>query len=281
MSTVPAITREVLEDLYVKQRKSSIALSRRFKCSIEDVLASLQHYGFPIRKHVGCYNRDDLTGEVFGRLTVVAYIGQRPQDKRDRSYWSCVCQCNQKVEVQAELLRTGQTKSCGCLRLDLMQEAVMDMVGQRFGALVVREHDKSVRGKGGHWVCKCDCGKTKTIHGVNLRTGHTTSCGCRTFKPPPKENPYCRMTRNGRTFSEHREVMEQMIGRPLVKGENVHHKNGIRNDNRPENLELWVKSQPCGQRVPDIVAHAESVLRQYAPERLATGVDLTFYPEYG
>jgi hypothetical protein len=50
---------------------------------------------------------------------------------------------------------------------------------------------------------------------------------------------------------EHILVAEDMLGRYLVKGETVHHRNGVRDDNRPENLELWVRPQPSGIRVSD------------------------------
>jgi hypothetical protein len=68
--------------------------------------------------------------------------------------------------------------------------------------------------------------------------------------------------------AEHRIVMERELGRELLPEENVHHINGVRDDNRPENLELWSSSQPSGQRTVDKVAWAEDLLRLYAPEKL-------------
>jgi len=57
--------------------------------------------------------------------------------------------------------------------------------------------------------------------------------------------------------------MEASLGRHLYPDETVHHINGVRDDNRPENLELWVRPQPSGIRAADAVSWARGILRRY------------------
>lgn len=74
---------------------------------------------------------------------------------------------------------------------------------------------------------------------------------------------YVILTIDGRRTSEHRHVMEHELGRPLWPDESVHHKNGNRADNRIDNLELWSRYQPSGQRVEDKLTWAAEIIRRY------------------
>lgn len=75
-----------------------------------------------------------------------------------------------------------------------------------------------------------------------------------------KNHPYSDKT--GRVF-EHRIVMEKKLGRYLFPFENIHHRNGVKSDNRLTNLELWTKPQPIGVRVKDVVKWAQDILKLY------------------
>jgi HNH endonuclease len=213
----------------------------------------------------------DMTGRVFGMLTV---LKRAPgATKAGGPNWECRCKCGQaKVATAGGLLR-GNPKSCGRHRREWIETRTPNLMGKKFGRLTVVRFD-GYRWKKAYWLARCDCGKEVAVSGNALKTGNNTACGsvkCRPgFKGWSSQHGYRLVyVGDGRYAMEHRVVMERVLGRKLRPEENVHHANGNRSDNRVENLELWSRAQPTGQRVVDKVAYAKEILKLYEPSALA------------
>jgi hypothetical protein len=87
----------------------------------------------------------------------------------------------------------------------------------------------------------------------------------------PDDDPMVAMRTASGYVLEHRLVMARKMGRPLEPDEKPHHKNLIRTDNDPGNLELWVTSQPSGARVADLLEWSLTLLDRYMPDVLVPG----------
>lgn len=124
----------------------------------------------------------DITGQKFGKLTVIENVGKL--DGR-RYSWRCICDCGNEKIVLGASLRSGNTKSCGCLNpiiqhnLQASQQALIPM-GAKFGKLTVIE-DLGLRQTGSYrrrwYKCECDCGQIKEVMGNTLKQGGAISCG--------------------------------------------------------------------------------------------------------
>lgn len=244
-------------------------------------------------------NLVNLVGKRFGMLTVVKRDGK---NSCNHVTWECVCDCGETSIATGNNLRAGHTNSCGCLKKTCKSST--DLSGQVFGKLTIQNDGHRIKKTGAkmvhvkEWRCLCVCGTETYVTTGHITTGHTNSCGCwakenarklayknlagkkkvapnGTLPPRKNKNGYvCVHDKNHpRAYKsgfvmEHIKVMSESLGRDLLPHENVHHLNGDRADNRIENLELWSKSQPCGQRVVDKLKHAVFLINEYRGEGL-------------
>lgn len=245
----------------------------------------------------------DLTGQKFGRLLVLR-PGTFLLDVKSghfQTVWVCKCECGIQKEFRAAALTRSKrpTRSCGCSRKGKRANNFKDLSGQRFERLLVIALGASRNSLGGqrtiYWKVRCDCGAEKEVRAASLKLGQIRSCGClkqdlakeRKMEKAPGWKGGRTKSKDGYVFlfkpvfpghenykrtqiGEHIVVMARHLGRPLQKGETVHHKNGIRDDNRIENLQLMASNHGAGQRVEDLVVWAKEILSRYDASRITS-----------
>ena len=130
----------------------------------------------------------DLTGQKFGKLTVLECLGKiNPNNKE--YYWRCQCDCGNIKNIAGNSLRSGNTRSCGCLAKETglykwnleQSENAKIPIGTKFGKLTVIEDlgfKEQVKGHNRRWYkCQCECGNIHEVMGNMLKQGQIISCG--------------------------------------------------------------------------------------------------------
>lgn len=120
----------------------------------------------------------DLTGEQFGKLTVIARDLER---KNKGTYWICKCECGNLISARKDQLTRSKNpkQSCGCdLKQRISQSHLKDEIGNQYGYLTVIERAEDSRPGEARWLCKCKCGNLHEVAGNHLRNGTVKSCGC-------------------------------------------------------------------------------------------------------
>lgn len=153
--------------------------NRKWTCectcgTVRDVMGTYLRNG----RSTGCghdTNRkfEDLTDMYFGEWHVLEYI-------KGEMKWLCECSCGKKQKLSGYQLKYGKSKSCGHATTGLK-----DLTGMHFGEWEVLhrdENDKGFYASSSNWVCRCSCGTIKCVTSYALRTGSSTSCGCKTEK---------------------------------------------------------------------------------------------------
>lgn len=123
-----------------------------------------------------------LSGQKFGRWTILdEYIITHRGERK----WLCRCDCGTERHVLERSLKSGGSKSCGCLRKDNTEQAIAktNMEGKIFGELTVLHKAEYQRKNGGiWWTCRCSCGNLYDVPATLLVTGKRTRCANKTHE---------------------------------------------------------------------------------------------------
>lgn len=129
-------------------------------------------------KSCGCTKGEkiatDMKGQRFGKLVVLERDGSNSQRL---AKWKCQCDCGNICSVAGSSLRSGYTTSCGCYQLEKISERKYNLIGQKFGKLLVLKEGRTTSNIAG-WLCQCECGNQLILSTSVLVNNITKSCGC-------------------------------------------------------------------------------------------------------
>ena len=121
----------------------------------------------------------DLTNKKIGKLTV---LERDYNTGKSGTYWKCQCDCGNVVSYRRDVLTKRNKTSCGCDLFEKNSKAhLKDETGNRYGRLKVLAR-AGTKNNLATWLCQCDCGNQVIVYGTALRSGETTSCGCKKFE---------------------------------------------------------------------------------------------------
>lgn len=126
----------------------------------------------------------NLIGQTFNNLIVIERVIEDEKVK-----WKALCECGNTIIVRGDCLRSGHTKSCGCLQREKVSTLnFKNLVGMTFGRLTVIEKSERKDSSGNYyWYCDCECGtKHHEVSGHHLKNGRILSCGCLNSKGEEK-----------------------------------------------------------------------------------------------
>lgn len=119
---------------------------------------------------------NDIEGLRFEKLFV---LNREANNHRGQARWRCICDCSNVSVVDGSRLRSGMTKSCGCLKAEAhTMTHDLDITGKRVGRLTAVKKLELVNGKGWKWLVRCDCGVEKQYFAGAFNSGKALSCGC-------------------------------------------------------------------------------------------------------
>lgn len=117
----------------------------------------------------------DITGNRYGRLTVLS----RASRKCGKNImWDVVCDCGNTKQLVASVMKSGNTKSCGCMREDHYKKITKDITGKVFNLLTAIEYTGRTENRQMIWLFTCTCGNTKEYPKNQVVQGNVKSCGC-------------------------------------------------------------------------------------------------------